>query len=79
MRKVYHFARRSPLSGKMNTLDICLDMDDYLKWVGGQGLIQDLMPYLTADERAFLMTGITKEEWDEMFKEEPNDSIGNED
>ena len=32
--------------------------------------IQRAMPNLTADEREFIMTGITSEEWDEAFKEE---------
>jgi len=33
-------------------------------------LIQDAFPFLTADEREFLMTGITKSEWNEIFSEE---------
>ena len=32
-------------------------------------LIQNAFPFLNADEREFLMTGITPEEWDAMFKE----------
>jgi hypothetical protein len=30
-------------------------------------LIQDAFPYLSADEREFLHTGITKELWNETF------------
>jgi hypothetical protein len=30
-------------------------------------LIQDAFPDLTADQREFIMTGITPEEWDQMF------------
>jgi hypothetical protein len=33
-------------------------------------LIQDAFPTLTADEREFILTGITSEEWDEIFPEE---------
>jgi hypothetical protein len=34
----------------------------------GQGeLVQNAMPHLSADEREFIMTGITPTEWDEMF------------
>lgn len=33
-------------------------------------LIQHAFHTLSADEREFLMTGITPEEWDAMFKEE---------
>ena len=32
--------------------------------------IQDAFPMLNADEREFLMTGITPEEWDDLFGEE---------
>lgn len=32
--------------------------------------IQDAFPNLTADEREFIMTGITSEEWDSIFPEE---------
>lgn len=38
-------------------------------WVGGV-FIQDAMPFLTADEREYILTGITAEEWDRMFGEE---------
>ena len=30
-------------------------------------LIQNAFPMLSADEREFIMTGCTPEEWDEMF------------
>jgi hypothetical protein len=30
-------------------------------------LIQDAMPELSADEREFVKTGITGEEWDQLF------------
>lgn len=33
-------------------------------------LIQDAFPFLTPDEREFMMTGITPEEWDRLFGEE---------
>lgn len=34
-------------------------------------LIQDAFPTLAADEREFLMSGITKEEWESIFGKEP--------
>jgi len=42
-------------------------MADYDAWQKGK-LIQNAMPYLTPSEREFLMTGITAEEWDNVFK-----------
>jgi hypothetical protein len=35
--------------------------------------IQDIAPMLTPAQREFLMTGITPEFWDEMFRNEKND------
>ena len=41
----------------------CLD-----NWRYRGALIQDAFPDLDADQREFLMTGITPAEWAEMFK-----------
>ena len=57
--------KRSPLTGKANTLMISLDLSDYSDWQQGK-LIQKAMPYLSADEREFLISGIIAEEWDTM-------------
>jgi hypothetical protein len=38
-------------------------------WASGV-LIQNAMPNLTAEEREFILTGTTKEDWDELFKED---------
>ena len=58
--------RISAISNEKNTMD--LDIDEYQlhKWQNG-GLIQDVMPHLTEDEREFIMTGITPAEWDATF------------
>jgi hypothetical protein len=58
--------RESPLSGNKNTLDIPVTLEQYAAWKGGE-LIQRAMPHLAADEREFLMTGITSEEWENTF------------
>jgi hypothetical protein len=42
----------------------------YLQWKEGQGLIQEMLPELNADEREFLITGMLPEEWDELFKDD---------
>jgi len=39
---------------------------DANRWINGE-LIQNCFPYLSADEREILMTGIDSETWDEMF------------
>lgn len=35
--------------------------------------IQEVFPYLTTDEREFLLTGMTPEEWNRLFGEDPKD------
>lgn len=61
--------RTSPLTGTVNSLFIDVTIDEVLDWQQGT-LIQDAMPNLTADEREFVMSGITPTEWDEYFSEE---------
>jgi len=56
-------------TGKTHTLDIPVTQEQLDKWNKGE-LIQVAMPNLTADEREFIKTGVTKEEWEETFKED---------
>ena len=62
--------RVSPITGNTNSMFILLDVADYKRWRLGQGLIQDCLPCLSADERECLMTGIMPEEWGQAFPEE---------
>jgi hypothetical protein len=61
--------RKSALSGKTRTLDLNVEQHEIDLWTMGT-VIQKAMPRLTADEREFIMTGITAEEWDSMFADE---------
>jgi len=56
----------SPLTGKGNTMDIDVTMDQFVIWHRGTP-IQEAMPHLSPDEREFLMTGYTPEDWVAMF------------
>jgi len=58
--------RRSPLSGETNSMWLDLSEGALLAWKGGM-LAQDAMPNLSADEREFVMTGITPYEWEEYI------------
>ena len=58
--------RTSRLTGKTSVMDLNLTQAELDAWVDGM-LIQDAMPQLSAEEREFLMTGITPAEWDEAF------------
>tara|TARA_R100001460_G_scaffold31051_1_gene61283 strand:- start:314 stop:505 length:192 start_codon:yes stop_codon:yes gene_type:complete len=58
--------RTSPFSGNTNSMEIEVTQEQLSSWENGT-LIQDAMPNLSADEREFIKTGITPEEWDSAF------------
>jgi hypothetical protein len=58
--------RTSPVSGKRNQLDINVTREQIIAWEKGM-LIQEAMPDITLDEREFIMSGITQDEWNKMF------------
>lgn len=62
--------RTSRLSGKTSTMILPISQDEFdacnERWANGV-MIQDAFPMLTADEREFILTGITPEEWDAAF------------
>ena len=60
--------RTSAQSGITRTLTLDVTLDEYRSWKQGE-LIQRAMPRLGADEREFIMTGITAEEWENHFGE----------
>jgi hypothetical protein len=58
--------RVSPFSNKKSTLEIDVTARQIASWERGE-LIQDAMPNLTPDEREFIKTGVTPDEWDDIF------------
>ena len=58
--------KESALSGKLVTKDIMVTQEQIDAWKAGM-LIQDAMPSVSADDREFLMTGVTPEEWNGVF------------
>ena len=60
--------RRSLLSGIERTFDLPVTQDQIDSYKSG-ALVQDVFPHLDADQREFVMTGITPEEWDAHFSE----------
>jgi hypothetical protein len=61
--------RQSPFSGNFHEMDLDVTEEQLARWENGE-MIQDVMPHLTADEREFIMTGITPQEWEETFGSE---------
>jgi hypothetical protein len=58
--------RTSIFSGITRTQEIQVTQEQLGAWEAGK-LIQHAMPHLSADEREFIMTGVTAEEWDSVF------------
>lgn len=65
--------KQSELTGIFHTLEIPITEDQLNKYYESNNLIQSEFPQLTEDEREFILTGITHEEWYEFFSE--NDLI----
>jgi hypothetical protein len=61
--------RTSRLTGVEHIRDIDVTHDQLYCWEEGGMLIQEAMPNLSADDREFIKTGITPEEWDAAFNE----------
>ena len=65
---------RSLLSGQLNEMVLFVDQDALERWLearpGQKRFIQDEFPHLSDDEREFLLTGSTPDEWERYFGEE---------
>jgi hypothetical protein len=59
----------SPVTGKSNTREIDVTSGQLSEWKRG-ALIQNVMPHINKDDREFIMTGSTPEDWNTMFSEE---------
>ena len=61
--------RKSTLTGLTHEMNLPITQQELDRWQGGE-LIQDVFRHLSDDQREFLKTGITAEEWEEAFGEE---------
>ena len=57
--------KRSMLTNKTHIREIDVTREQVENWQGGM-LIQEAMPNLSVDDREFIMTGTTPDEWDAM-------------
>jgi len=65
--------KKSSLSGIEHTMNINITEEELFRIenrYNSKELIQNIVPNLSMDEREFLMTGITNEEWVNTFGEE---------
>ncbi len=66
--------RTSQATGIERTMEIQVTQEQIKAWEDGM-LIQDAMPFLTDDEREFLISGMTPQEWDHIFQRENEECL----
>jgi hypothetical protein len=59
--------RVSVISRKENSMELDITQDQLNRYEFGLGLIQNIFPNLSGEEREFIKTGITPQEWEELF------------
>ena len=67
-------ARISILSGRLNALDLDVTAEQLAAYESRTILLQDAFPHLPPEEREFIKTGITPEEWEETFGPDDDDA-----
>lgn len=75
--------RTSQATGVTRTMDLPVTEDQLITLMTTNALVQDIFPELTDGQREFIMTGITDEEWQEIFKDyeswsNQQDAVGSE-
>ena len=63
---VMQVQRTSMMSGKAHIRDIDITPEQYAQWECG-AMIQNVAPHLSADDREFIISGTTPEEWAAAF------------
>lgn len=59
--------------GITRTLDLDVTPEQLSLIENKEQHIQDVLPHLSKDDREFILTGLTAQEWDEMFNDEGDD------
>lgn len=53
--------------------EVMVNEEDYFAWAFDGELVQSAFPYLSADEREMLVSGICPTCWDKMFPDEEDE------
>ena len=64
--------RKSPLTGNVNKMYLDITQEQIAEWnapAKERRLIQDIFPNLNDDEREFIMTGYTVQDWRNLHGE----------
>lgn len=49
---------------------IVVEKDDYIRFTRGESYVQDIFPYLSADDREMLISQTCGECWDKLWQDE---------
>ena len=66
--------RKSLLTGAERVREMNITQDQLNAWAAG-ALIQNVFPHLSDEDREFIKTGVTGEEWDEYWEESNRDEF----
>ena len=64
--------RKSPFTGQVTSLEVPVTTAQLAAWQAGEP-IQLAMTNVPAELREFIMTGITPQEWNSLFGDDPDD------
>lgn len=64
--------RVSPVTGLASEMEIDVTPEQIKAWEGGTN-IQDAMPHLSPDEREYIMTGLSGDEWADIMGPDEDD------
>ena len=67
LKKTTSVTRTSVLTGITRTMELDVTLRQLAAYQAGGLLLQDAFPHLNADEREFIKSGVTAEEWEEFF------------
>jgi hypothetical protein len=60
---------KSKISGKIRSMDLDVTQEQLNRFNSGRFTLQDCFPNLSPDEREFIKTGITADDWEETFRQ----------
>ena len=60
-------SKKSNLTGEINSMDLDVTLEQIARYEYGGSLVQNIFPNLSPEEREFLKSGITPEEWENIF------------
>jgi len=67
----------SQATGVEHTREIDITEEAYGYFALSNQFVQDAFPHLSADDREFLISGVTPEEWDELYPDIEEDEESN--